>query len=129
MLNLADRPLGVTIIAVLGILGALITILGGLGASVGGTFLSTFSGGTVAGLISGALLIALGIVLIIVGIIWLVSYYWLFKMKKLGWQLVIIFGIISLILNIIGFAAASKLGIVLTVIIIVYLWIKKDLFT
>jgi hypothetical protein len=78
--------------------------------------------------IFGAMGAVLGVVTLLIGIVSLVAFWWLWKMLKKGWTLAIILEVIGLILNLVSFNMGSVVGIVLALVIIVYLWMKKDLF-
>lgn len=119
---MAERPLGVSIIAILGFIGAIILILigvflmvvGGIGVSILGLF-------GFLGLMAGFF----GAILIMIGLIEFVISYGLWKMKKWAW-------IIGIILNLVGVMASpisSIIGIIISGLILFYLWTKKNLFT
>lgn len=121
---MAKRPLGVTIICILGWIGAIVAILAGLAllgiAAVGGTLMSTVLGGMLAGygIVLGALFVVLGIADAAV-------LYWLWKMKKQGWTWTMILEIFSLIMSLIQM---SIVGIVIPAVIVIYLWMNKKMF-
>ena len=121
---MAQRPLGVTVICILGFLGAILGIVGGLGLIVVGSFFSGAVMGAVPGFLAGMLGV-FGGVLIVLGIISFVVIYWLWQMKKIGWTLTLIIEIIGILLNLASF---NIIGLVIPVIIVVYLLLKKDLF-
>ncbi|MGQ4912637.1 MAG: hypothetical protein ACP6KW_10750 [Candidatus Thorarchaeota archaeon] len=102
-----DRPLGVTILAILEILGGILGILGGFAVvslemiyPTGGLFLAI-----------GALTLILGFVALIIG-------WGLWSLKSWAWMAALIINLINLILNIFSFAL---LGAVINLIIIIYL--------
>lgn len=113
---MAARPLGVTIICILGIIAALLAIAGGAGALMLG------------GLLGIDLVMGLSLVSLVVAIITLISLIWLWQMKKMGWTLVMILEIISLIIMIAGFSLMNTASIVIALIIVVYLYTKRTLF-
>jgi len=121
---MAERPLGVTIICILGFLGAIGTILGGIaalgfgmvwGATAAGTEMAGFEG----------LFAILGGAFLIIGIALLISLIWLWQMKKIGWTIVMILEIIGIILALVQM---QIINLIIPVIIVAYLWMKKDLF-
>jgi len=127
------RPLGVTIICVLGwfgIVGSLITGVNYLALVMPAMNLLGF------GVFLSSLIGILGIVYIALAIVNLVAYYLLFKMKRTGWIIVIITGIISIAgILIIGMDWGSSTSIMsfvivipLTLLIIGYLFMKRKLF-
>lgn len=118
----SKRPLPVTIIAILTLLGSLMMI--GLGSMI------VFFGGVVDSMIPMAgFSMVLGIIPIVIGVIGLIAFYFLFKMKRIGWLLVMIVGIVSIIQGILTSFMNNLVSIILWIIIIVYLFLKKDLFT
>ena len=108
---------------ILGWIGAIITILGGL-ALLGIGAIAGIVDSSIGGLLSGVGII-LGIVVLIVGIANLVVVYWLWQMEKKGWTWTMIIEIIGLILSLVQMNVVS---IILSAIIVGYLWTKKDLF-
>ena len=120
---MAKRPLGVTIICILGWIGAIVAILAGLAllgvAAVGGT-MSTALGGMFAGLES-----VLGVLFLVLGIANFIVLYWLWQMKKQGWKWTMILEIVSLVLSL---AQMSFVSIIIPVVIVIYLWMNKKLF-
>ena len=110
------RPLGLTIIAILTLIGGIFSLLGG--------FIS-FGVSTLSPELEG--LAFLGIIATIIGIITLQAGYGLLKGKKWGWNLAIVANIISVPLNLAGVAGGTSdagsaiLGIVFSVGIILYL--------
>jgi hypothetical protein len=124
---MAERPTGVTVICILGFLGAILEIVGGLGmVALGGLFggMSVPSMGAIPGFLAGMFGI-FGAILLILGIASFVVIFWLWKMKKIGWTLTMILEIIGILLSLVSF---NIIGIVIPVIIVIYLWLKKDLF-
>lgn len=124
---MAQRPTGVSVICILGFLGAIIEIVGGLGmVALGG-----LTGGiaipemaAVPGFLAGMLGI-FGAILVVLGIASFVVIFWLWQMKKIGWTLTMILEIIGILLSLVSF---NIIGLVIPVIIVIYLWLKKDLF-
>ena len=120
---MAEKPLGVTIICVLGFLGGIIAILGGA-ALLALPGLAEIAGTAVPAMFEGIATIMGGIILII-GIATLIVLYWLWNMKKIGWTIYMILQVISIVINLVSMQLAS---LVIPVIIVAYLWTKKDLF-
>lgn len=137
------RPLGIKIICILGWLEAVIILLAGLALVFLGTLETSLIGnligtnifgmpmeaGGIVGLIA-EISAVLGIVLAILGAVSFLVTYWLWKMTKRGWKWAmysqvstLLLGIISLVLD-----PTAILEMIIPVIIIIYLWFKKDLF-
>jgi hypothetical protein len=115
------RPLGVTVICVLGFLGALFWIAGGAMAVMGGAALGVIGAAPALGLVASAT----GIVTAIIGVILLLAFFWTWNLMKKGWTLVMIMEIIGLILSLISM---NIVGIVLALVIAGYLYMNKSLF-
>ena len=106
------------IVAILGIVGGVALIgLGGLFASAGGAF----------GLL-GAFGTAIGAAVLIISLISLLGFAWLWGMKRKGWTLVMVMEVISLAISIASFSGSNLASIVIGLIIIIYLYTKRDLF-
>lgn len=113
-----DRPLGVTIIGILFILGGIFALIGG---ALGGLALSVLGGG-ILGILFGGILAIVGIVYIILGIGCFKGWGWV-------WTLAVIFAIVGIILQIVSLAmtgmaalTASIVGILIDVVILWYLF-------
>ena len=126
------RPTGVTIIAILNIISGIIMIIGGAGLAAIGSLLPAMTtidpnaGGqlAVAGLL-GAGGVAVGGILIILGIISFVVAWGLLKGRAWAWTVTLILSIISLILGIVSVVAGSFgsiINIIIAAIIIYYLY-------
>jgi hypothetical protein len=106
-----DRPIGITIIAILMIISGILFIIGGIGL----TALSVLSLAFLAG----------GIGTIILGIASLVVAWGLLKGAGWAWIITLIITIISIIVNIVHLASgntAQIIGIIINGIIIYYLY-------
>jgi hypothetical protein len=73
---------------------------------------------------SGALWIV-GVLVLIISIVSLIPLIWLWQMKKLGWTVTIALQVLSIVFSLV---LMNWFGIVIPLIIVVYLWLKKDLF-
>jgi hypothetical protein len=108
-----ERPLGVTIIGILWILGGLIYLLGGIGAAALG------------GILLGALGAALGSILVIIGIIFIILGIGCFMAWPWVWTVGVILTIIGLLLSIASLfstGAAALIGIIIDALILWYLF-------
>ena len=124
------RPTGVTIIAILNIIGGIIMLIGGIAAAAAGAILpslsisqSDLSG--VPPILLGGGAIAIGIILIIIGILSFVVAHGLLKGRGWAWTLTLILSVISIVLNAISIVTGNFGGIISIIIssvIIYYLY-------
>ena len=111
---MSERPLGVTILGILWIIGGLFAIIGGI---IGGAILS------VAGF--GDLGAAIGIIVFIIGVIDLLLGIGCFKAWPWVWIVGVIFSAISILTGIGSLftaGAGALLGIIIAAIILYYLF-------
>jgi len=131
-----SRPTGVTIICVLVFLISILMLITGVFSMFFSEIMKGFSfSGTIGNTAilatfneAGLLFSLLGFMMIIFGVVGLIAFYLLLKMKKMGSIIVTIVGIVSIIQSLISFNINNVLGIVLWVIIIAYLWTKRNIF-
>ena len=91
-LEVKKRPTGVTIIAVLVIIGGIILLLAGIGAvAVGSLFLSQ---------ITGLGFIIIGVIILVVGIGYLVVSYGLLKGKRWAWTITVVLLFIGIAIDV-----------------------------
>jgi hypothetical protein len=120
-----SRPTGVTIIAILNIIGAIIMLLGGIVLLVAGAIIpslpaSTFEQGNVTGIppyLIGTGAGSLGTILIAIGIVSFIVAYGLIKGLGWAWTLTVALSIISIVLNAISIAMGNIGGMVSIIII------------
>lgn len=139
------RPKSITIICVLCFLSAIMMLIAGvlmigLGSIIGGSDMILtggmgfpFSGNetSMLGLGEiGSLFGFLGVAFIILGIVNLLGFFLLWKMRKAGWIIVTLSGIITIVIYVINFSFnyMTILSMALFAIIIVYLLLKRKLF-
>jgi hypothetical protein len=111
---MSERPLGVTIIGILWIIGGLLAIFAGI---ISGAILS-FVG-------LGGLGAAIGIVAFIIGIVYLILGVGCFMAWPWVWTVGVIFSAISIligIMNLFSQGAGALLGIIIAAIILYYLF-------
>lgn len=118
-----ERPLGITILAILGFLGGILIILAGILFTIGGAF---FFRATRAPLIPLAGLFgAVGVVLIIIGIIELIISWGLWTGKGWAWWLTLIFsglGVLGSLFSIAtGAISSGAISLIIDAVIIYYL--------
>lgn len=137
------RPTGVTVICVLGFVLAILMILSGiLSLGLSGLLGLVFDEAIIPidlgnqtmmedlGTL-GSILRLMGLFYIVIGIVDLVGFYLLLNMKRIGWIIIIIMRVLSIItgiINLLGFSVTSVLAIVISAVIVVYLLIKRELF-
>jgi hypothetical protein len=112
--HMSERPLGVTIIGILWIIGGLLLLLAGLGLAA--------LGAVIAGPIGGVVGLALGFVLIIIGIIEILLGIGCFKAWGWVWTVGVIITIISLVMGIINLFSDWMSGLVSIIISAIILW-------
>jgi hypothetical protein len=135
-----SRPTGVTIIAILNIIGGITMLLGGITLVAAGTIIpslppSAFQNGNltepnvnVSGIplsFLGGTAIAIGSVLIAIGIVSFIVAYGLLKGMRWAWTVTVVLSIISIALNAISIATGNIGGIVsiiISAIILYYLY-------
>ena len=128
----SSRPTGVTIIAILNIISGIVMILGGVGLAVASSILPTMTtidpnaAGqmALAGLLGGAG-IAIGGIMIILGIISFIVAWGLLKGKPWAWTVTIILSVISIVMGIISLVGGnfgSIVNIIIAGVIIYYLY-------
>ena len=126
------RPTGVTIIAILNIISGIIMLLGGIGLAAIGSILPTLTtvdpnaGGqmALAGLL-GVGGVAVGGILIILGIISFIVAWGLLKGKSWAWTVTVVLSVISIVMGIISLVGGnfgSVVNIIIAGIIIYYLY-------
>lgn len=124
------RPSGITIICIIGFLFSFfILFLGILSVS----FIEMFSGMQIPvlqiiGQETGFLLTILGVLFIIISLTGFAAFYLLLKMKKIGWIMVSIIGVIFIVQSLISFTLINILIIAIWVLILYYLYRKRELF-
>jgi hypothetical protein len=110
---MTERPLGVTILGILWILGGLLALLGGLGIAAIGS------------MIAGPFGLAIGIVFIIIGLVDLALGIGCFKAWPWVWTVGVVFSILSIIMGLYSLVTtglAAVIGLIIPVIILYYLF-------
>ena len=101
-----ERPLGVTILAILQILGGLLMLVAGALASLAGIFIILF--------------VAVGVAMLILGLLGVVVGFGLWGLKSWAWTWAMIVNILSIIFGLFNFGA-NFVSIVISLIIVIYL--------
>jgi len=119
-----NRPLGVTIIAVLAAIGGVLSILAGI-ALVGLGAMGGALGGAGGGFLflGGAIF---GVVLLAIGALDLVAAYGAWNLKKWAWTLLVALSVIGIVL---ALQPLNIIGIAINGVIIYYLFTTKEAFS
>ena len=136
-----SRPTGVTIIAILNIIGGIIMVIGGIGLLAAGALIPmlppeafeqsqnlapggmSITGASASILGGGA--VAVGAVTIAIGILSFVVAYGLLKGRSWAWTLTVVLSVISIVLNALSLIAgnfAAIISIVISGIILYYMY-------
>lgn len=125
-----NRPTGVTIIAILNIIGGIIMLIGGIALVAIGTFLpNALEQGMGPGMgpgmstgMFGALGVAMGGIILALGIFSFIVAFGLWTGKSWAWTLTVVLSVISIALNAISLASANFGGVVSIIISAVILY-------
>ncbi|MFX1300728.1 MAG: hypothetical protein ACFFAL_02450 [Promethearchaeota archaeon] len=121
---MADRPLGVTIIAILQLLGSLVGLALGALMIMGGMLIPIF----------GIIIMAIGAFMVIWAIIGILLFWGLWGLKGWAWMITMIWNIIQLILSVYNFYTSgftdftTLINIIIPLIIVIYLFFVRDAF-
>jgi hypothetical protein len=124
------RPTGVTIIAILNIIGGIVMLFGGLALVAAGSILPglPMTDGELSQVPSwliGTGAIAIGAIILILGIISFVVAYGLLKGAGWAWTVTVVLSIVTIVLNAISIATGNFGGIIsiiISAIILYYLY-------
>lgn len=124
-----SRPMGVTILAVLALIGGVLGLIGGLGIIAGGALIGGIVGGT-AGVAFGGFAFVVGIVTLGLAVADLFFAYGAWTLKPWGWSLGVILQLASLVWiaisavlsgDLVGSLVASAISIAIALVILYYL--------
>lgn len=123
-----ERPTGVTILAVLQLLGGIVSLLVGVSGLFFGGLIVAAGSGQPAGeaAVMGPVLLGASIGALISGIIGLIAGFGLFTLKGWGWMLAMVFSILNILNNLVSIFQGSNIvgaivGIVISGLILYYL--------
>jgi len=121
------KPLGVRIICILGILGAILEVVGGIGLMAFAGFISLrIPGVPLPAFFTQPLLVGImGIALLVLGIASFIALRWLCAMKRTGWLAYMGILLVSIALHIASFTFTD---VILPAIIVAYLLYIRKLF-
>ena len=126
----AARPMGVTIIAILAIIGGIFAIIAGLGLTIGGSILggALAASGEASGGLFGGMLAIFGVGTLGLGIAELVTGWGLWGLKPWAWMVAVIVFIVNIALTLLTALGGGNLislstiiGIAIPAIILYYL--------
>jgi uncharacterized membrane protein (DUF2068 family) len=126
-----QRPTGVTILAIIQMIGGVLSLLIGIsGLFFGGLMVSGVAdntSGAAAAAEVGPLMVTGGIGAIVSGILGLLAGYGLFTLKGWGWTLAMVFSVLNIIHNALGLFRGANIpgaivGIVISGLILYYLF-------
>jgi hypothetical protein len=102
-----ERPTGVTILAVLGYIGAGLLVFAALGTfTMGGVLLSRMGGGGAMGMLGGAAVAFVGVVFLIIAVLYVVLATGLLKLQNWARILTIVFVGLGLLFQALGLLGA-----------------------
>lgn len=110
-----SRPTGVTILAVLEFIVGIFALLGGTGALVGSAFAGVFGYGALTGLLA-----ALGVFLLLTGILALIVGWGMWTGKGWAWAVGLVLAAIGIVSSLVSLPG-SIISIVIDLLIIYYL--------
>ena len=120
MMSKPARPTGVTVLAILELIGGIITILFGMAAIVSSTFLNPYGYAVVAGLAvaSGGALVLFGALAVVVG-------YGMWSGKGWSWTLAVVLYGLGVVFSLVYIAVglwSNILALAIDLLILWYLW-------
>jgi uncharacterized membrane protein (DUF2068 family) len=133
----AGRPLGVTVISVLGFIAGLSLVIAGIVllafARFGSGIFTSIVANTIpmAGTIITFLVGGAGVILLIIGTLTFLLSYGLWKMKRWGWitgMILLGIGVITDLGGLIVNPLSSTVSIIIEGIVLYYLWTNRELF-
>ncbi len=113
------RPRGVTVIAILKIISGIIGIFVGVIAGIVGFYAYENGGNPFVGILDGAILAAMAVVLVPFGMVSFVMAWGLLKGKSWAWTITLILTIVGLIFDV---PSLNIIGIIIGAIILYYLY-------
>ncbi|HLA17591.1 MAG TPA: hypothetical protein VJZ72_11910 [Candidatus Limnocylindrales bacterium] len=102
------RPTGITILAILSIIGGVFGLIGGLGLIAGGALLGGAVGGT-TGAALGGMAFVFGIVTLGFAVAYIAFAYGAWTLKPWGWMLGVIMALASLVWTAIGILLSGNI--------------------
>ena len=109
---MAQRPLGITILAILGIIGGVLGLLGGCGAIAGGALVGALGAQAGVGAVAagGGLLGLLGIVALAMAVGWIAFGIGAWTLKPWAWMLGLILVGVSIVVALVTVLTSGDFG-------------------
>ena len=104
----AARPMGITILAILSVIGGIFGLIGGLGLIAGGALLGGAVGGTTGAALGGMAFI-FGIVTLGFAVAYIAFAYGAWTLKAWGWMLGVIMALASIVWTILGIVLSGDI--------------------
>jgi hypothetical protein len=130
--SVTSRPLGVTVIAILNIIGGIVMLFAGVGLAAAGSLLPTLSnvnpnmaGQMALTALAGGVGVIVGGILIVLGIVSFVVAWGLLRGRGWAWTVTVILSIISVVMGIVSLAGGnvgSIVNVVISGVILYYLY-------
>jgi len=135
----AERPLGITILAVLGIIGGILAFIGGITMAVASTMVNNpdirdmirdamISAGitdvdAVLEILATVLIVA-GAIIVIMGLVGIVISWGFWTGKQWAWIVGVIFYIVGTVISVVGmvWSLTNVIGVIIGVVILYYLF-------
>jgi len=102
------RPTGITILAILSVIGGIFGLIGGLGLIAGGALLGGAVGGTTGAALGGMAFI-FGIVTLGFAVAYIAFAYGAWTLKAWGWMLGVIMALASIVWTILGIVLSGDI--------------------
>ncbi len=112
---MTQRPTGVTILAVLCVIGGLLALLfGSLFTFMGPTIAAQAAAADEAGaMVTGPMMMGFGVVSFIMGVLYLITAYGLFGLKPWAWMVAVVVQILALVSHVAGLLQGQVAGAVI----------------
>lgn len=122
------RPTGVTILAILAVIGGIFGLLGGLALVGMGGLAGGLVGGAAGAALGGTAVIA-GLIVLVIGVLDLVLAYGLWNLRPWAWQLGVVLAAVNIVIAVLGFLrivfysdlTGALISIVISGVILYYL--------
>ena len=109
---MTQRPTGVTILAVLCVIGGLLALIFGSLFTFMGPAIPALAAATeeAAAMVSGPMIIGLGVWSLVMGLLYLITAYGLFGLKPWAWMVAVVVQVLALISHLAGLLQGQVAG-------------------